>query len=89
MFYVSVLRPVNDSANDVTMFRCIAKTVLLFEGDNIRPVIESADDVITFGCIVVLCVRDNKNDKKGLFWWRQCKNNILNLACIVYISYFI
>ena len=24
MFYVSVLRPVNDSANDVIMFRCIA-----------------------------------------------------------------
>ena len=28
MFYVSVLRPVNDSANDVKMFRCIAKIVL-------------------------------------------------------------
>ena len=27
MFYVSVLRPVNDSANDVIMFRCTAKTV--------------------------------------------------------------
>ena len=44
MFYVSVLRPVNDSANYVIMLRCFVKTG--FVGDNIRRVIESADDVI-------------------------------------------
>ena len=46
MFYVSVLTPVNDSANDVIMFRFIAKTVF-FVGLNVRPVSESADVVIT------------------------------------------
>ena len=44
MFYVSLLRPINDSANDAIMIRCIAKTVF-FVGDNIRSVIESAESV--------------------------------------------
>ena len=70
------------------MFRCFAKTVF-FVGDNMKPVIESADDVIMFRCIAVLCLCVNKNDKKDLFCWRQYKNNILNLTCNVYKSYFI
>ena len=47
-----------------------------FVGDNIRPVIESADNVTMFRCIAVLCHCVNKNDRKYLFCWRQCKNNI-------------
>ena len=62
MFYVSVLRPVNDSANDDIMLRCIAvlcfcvnknekknsfpKQFFVVFGDNIRPVTESADGVL-------------------------------------------
>ena len=59
MFYVSELRPVNDDANDVIMFRCIAVLSFYFNenekkslpkqffvGYNIRPVNEAAKDVI-------------------------------------------
>ena len=44
MYYVSVLRPVNNSANGDIMFRCIAKT--FFVADNIRSTIESYNIVM-------------------------------------------
>ena len=51
---------------------------------NIRPVNESADDIIMFRCISVLCLCVNKNDKKGIFCWRQYKNNIKpHLQCLL------